>query len=104
VAAASLPGVAAAAPRRADRPNVVVIIVDTLRADHVYGDRDTEGSSSPAAISGYPSITVPAGHVFGLPVGLSFIGRPFDEPTLIKLAFAFEQLTAARIQPRFLAL
>ena len=69
--------------------------------DHVYGDRDTGGSSSPAAVSGYPSITVPAGDVFGLPVGLSFIGRPFGEPTLIKLAFAFEQITAARIAPRF---
>ena len=70
--------------------------------DHVYGDRDTGGSSWPAAISGYPSVTVPAGDVFGLPVGASFIGKRFDEPTLIKLAFAFEQQTAARTSPRFL--
>jgi amidase len=71
--------------------------------DYVYGDRDTGGSSWPAAVSGYPNITVPAGFVFGLPVGLSFFGRPYSEPTLIKLAFAFEQLTKVRQPPKFLA-
>jgi amidase len=70
--------------------------------DYLYGDRDTGGSSWPAAVSGYPNITVPAGFVLGLPVGLSFFGRAFSEPTLIKMAFAFEQLTSVRKAPRFL--
>jgi amidase len=48
------------------------------RTDLVYGDRDTGGSSSPAAIAGYPNITVPAGCVFGLPVGISFFGRAYS--------------------------
>lgn len=59
------------------------------------------GSSSPAAVAGYPSITVPAGYVFGLPVGLSFIGRAYTEPTLIKLAYAYEQATKHRRPPAF---
>ncbi len=70
--------------------------------DLVYGDRDTGGCTTPAAVAGYPHITVPAGEVFGLPVGLSFFGRAFSEPTLFKCAFAFEHATKARKAPRFL--
>jgi amidase len=58
--------------------------------DHVLGDYHAWGSSSPAAVSGYPSITVPAGSVRGLPVGLSFIGAAWSEPRLIALAHGFE--------------
>jgi len=72
------------------------------KIDLLYGDRDTGGSSTPAAVAGYPSITVPAGHVFGLPVGVSFFGRAYSEPTLLKLAFAFEQATKVRQPPKFL--
>lgn len=71
--------------------------------DLIYGDRDIGGSSTLAAVAGYPSITVPAGNVMGLPLGLSFFGRAYSEPTLLKLAYAFEQASAARVAPRFLA-
>jgi amidase len=73
------------------------------KTDLVYGDRNAGGSSSPAAVAGYPNITVPVGHVFGLPVGISFFGRAFSEPTLLKIAFAFEQATKARKAPKFLS-
>jgi amidase len=70
--------------------------------DLVNGDHFGGGSSSPAAISGYPNITIPAGQVFGLPVGLSLFGPAFSEPRLIGLAYAFEQATRHRATPRFL--
>ncbi len=70
--------------------------------DLVNGDNSAGGSSNAAAQAGYPNISVPAGYVFGLPVGISFFGRAWSEPTLIKLAYAFEQTTKARRAPKFL--
>jgi len=70
--------------------------------DLVGGDHFLGGSSTPAAISGYPDITVPLGYIFGLPVGISFFGRAWSEPVLIRLAYAFEQATNVRQAPRFL--
>jgi amidase len=71
--------------------------------DLVDGDHSLGRSSTAAAIAGYPHITVPAGFVCGLPVGISFIGRAWSEPTLLKLAYAFEQATKSRKAPRFRA-
>jgi amidase len=71
--------------------------------DLVNGDHFLLGSSTPAAVAGYPNVTVPAGFAFGeLPVGISFIGTRWAEPTLLRLAHGFEQGTRARHAPRFL--
>jgi amidase len=69
--------------------------------DHENGDEYHIGSSSYAAVSGYPSVTVPAGFVSGLPVGLSFIGRMNSDKAVIEIAYAFEQATSKRKPPKF---
>lgn len=70
--------------------------------DLVNGDHFLGASSAPAAIAGYPIINVPSGDAFGLPVGISFIGTAWSEPTLIKLASGFEAVRRARKKPQFL--
>jgi len=72
-------------------------LTDLINGDHVAG-----GSSNAAAVAGYPNINVTAGYLSGLPVGISFFGRAWSEPTLIRLAYSFEQATKARQAPRFL--
>ena len=71
-------------------------LIDPITGDHYGG-----GSSSPAAVAGYPNVTVPAGYVHGLPIGISFFGSAYQEPTLIRLAHAFEQATRVRRPPEF---
>jgi amidase len=71
-------------------------ITDPVNGDHYVG-----GNTTPAAVAGYPSVSVPAGFAFGLPVGLSFIGRAWSERTLVRLAHAFERATAHRRPPTF---
>jgi amidase len=69
--------------------------------DYLNGDHFTGGSSTPAAVAGYASITVPAGFIHELPVGISFIAGAWSEPTLIRLAFGFERAMPARRPPKF---
>jgi amidase len=70
---------------------------DLINGDHFSG----YGFTGPAAIAGYPHITVPMGFVFDLPIGLSFFGRAFSEGELIKIAFAYEQVSKNRRPPSF---
>lgn len=74
-------------------------LIDLINGDQPGWDME---STSPAAVAGYPHITVPAGHIFGLPVGLSFFAGAWQEPALLKFAFAFEQATKVRRPPQFL--
>jgi amidase len=70
--------------------------------DYVLGDHSVFGTSRPAAVSGWPAISVPFGYVCGLPVGVTFAGPRWSEPRLIALAYAFEQATSARRRPLLL--
>jgi amidase len=90
---------------RTHRLDALVMPTDSpaWMTDLVNGDHFLGGSSSPAAVAGYPHITVPAGFAFGLPVGLSFVGPAWSEPTLLRLAYAFEQATTHRKPPAFRA-
>ena len=82
------------------------IVAPTTRAawktDLVNGDMSSAGASSPAAVAGYPSITVPNGYVHGLPVGILFFGRAWSGGTLLRLAYAYEQSTHHRAPARLL--
>ncbi len=71
------------------------------KTDLINGDNFHVFSSSPAAIAGYPNITVPMGNIDGLPIGLSIFGRPWTEPLLLEIAYAYEQGTHHRISPEF---
>lgn len=89
-----------------DRHKLDALVAPTLGpacvTDLVNGDRWLGDASTAPAVAGYPHVTVPAGFVFGLPVGLSFFGRAWSEPVLLKIACGFEQATKARKAPRFL--
>ncbi|MDP9201548.1 MAG: amidase [Gemmatimonadota bacterium] len=72
-------------------------VTDLINGDHFSG-----ASSTPPAVAGYPNINVPAGYSHNLPIGISFFGRAYSEPTLIKLAYAYEQATKHRRAPQFI--
>src|SRR5947207_283654 len=70
--------------------------------DLINGDHFSGGSSTPAAVAGYPNINVPAGFSHNLPIGISFFGRAYSEPVLIRIAYAYEQATKHRRAPTFI--
>ncbi len=91
-----------------DAHNLDAIVAPTRgvawKTDHILGDRLDGGSSAgTAAIAGYPDITVPMGFVSGLPVGVSFFGRVWSEPSLLRIAYGYEQATQHRTAPRLLS-
>ena len=81
---------------------LTTVLSPAWTTDLVNGDHFIFASSSPAAIAGYPAISLPMGNSFGLPVGITFMGTAFSEPTLIKLASGFEHAAGARLVPQFL--
>jgi amidase len=89
-----------------DKYNLDALVAPTggpaWTTDWINGDHFSGGSSNAAAVAGYPNINVPAAAIFGLPVGISFFGRAWSEPTLIKIAYAFEVANKARRAPHFL--
>jgi len=89
-----------------DKHNLDAIVAPTggpaWLTDLINGDHSAGGSSNAAAVAGYPNINVTAGFISGLPVGISFFGRAWSEPVLIRLAYSFEQAIKARQSPRFL--
>jgi len=89
---------------KADKLDAIVAVTGNPAwpTDLVLGDHDLIGTSTPAAVAGYPDITVPAGSSFDLPVGISFMGPQWSEPEMIALAYSFEQGTHARRAPQFL--
>ena len=77
-------------------------LIDLTLGDHIVPPwKSSQWLPSAPAVSGYPHISVPAGYVSGIPVGISFFGGAFTEPTLIKIAYAFEQATQHRQSPEF---
>jgi amidase len=88
------------------RHNLDALVVPTGpppgKIDLLNGDYSAGQSSHAAALAGYPAITVPADHVAGLPMGITFIGTAWSEPTLIRLAYAYEQRSKARRKPTYL--
>ena len=94
--------------RLMDEHNLDAIVAPTRDlpwpTDYIKGDRlDGVSSAGPAAIAGYPDVSVPMGFVQGLPAGISFFGRAWSEPTLIRIAYAYEQATQQRRAPTFAA-
>ncbi len=71
--------------------------------DLIGGDRFLGGSSAPAAVAGYPNITLPAGYVYGMPIGVSFFGGAWQDAMILRIAYAFEQATLVRVPPQFRA-